>query len=64
MNVFLFIGGAYGDSRYVHTSEPDQDEWRNWSHGELEIFKIDSEMRIWEPERLGIWRQQPVKTIV
>lgn len=50
MNIYLFIGGAYGDDYFVQHTPPDADQLRLWSSGELLIFRVDSEMRIYEVE--------------
>lgn len=49
MNIYIYIGGAYGDTRWTSLVPPNQDQLKSFSCGELEIFKIDSEMRVYEP---------------
>ena len=55
MSIYLMMGGAYGDSRWVQQEPPDDDQMKSWKCGELEVFKVDSEMRIWEPDGDGGW---------
>jgi hypothetical protein len=54
MSTYLFIGGAYGDE-YWTSSEPTPDQMQVWACGELLVFKVDSEMRVYQPDGSGAW---------
>jgi hypothetical protein len=55
MNLYIFQGGAYGDSTWSSSDEPDADMLSDWKNGDLIIFKIDSDMRAYAPNGAGGW---------
>lgn len=46
--IYLYIGGAYADSKVQSVIPPTKDDVDSWSHGETEIFKFDLDMQVWE----------------
>lgn len=48
MNLYIFIGGAYGDDYWQSTTPPDKDLLASWECGELLIIKVDAEFRSWK----------------
>lgn len=55
VNIFLFIGGAYGDDYWTQQTPPDADQWQMWNTGETIIFKMDSDMRIYKAIDVNEW---------
>lgn len=58
MNLYLFIGGAYGDDYWQSTTPPDKDLLASWKCGDLVIIKVDAELRSWTPINVdGEWEE-------